>query len=61
MLLGVALHGCISMMHHFPPHWPVRDVSSSYIVDAIVFGIHGFRMPLFFFLAGFFCADAVAS
>jgi peptidoglycan/LPS O-acetylase OafA/YrhL len=53
MLLGVALHAALSF---YPTVWPVTDVTAdidSYF-DEFVLAVHGFRMPLFFMLSGFF-------
>lgn len=55
MLLGIALHGALSFI---PEVWPVTDSSQG---AADLFGlaalfIHGFRMPLFFLMSGFFTA-----
>ena len=53
MLLGIFLHGAISFMTlKFP--WAARDASVHWSFDLAVGLIHGFRMQLFFFLAGFF-------
>jgi glucan biosynthesis protein C len=55
LLLGVLLHSALS----FTPgaiEWPVTDAHSSRFLDGLVFWIHLFRMPLFFFLAGWFGA-----
>ncbi len=53
MLLGIVLHAGISFMT-VPSPWPVRDVARHWSFDVTVGVIHGFRMQLFFFLAGFF-------
>ena len=53
MLLGIVLHAGISFML-FKSAWPVRDVEAHWSFDVMVGAIHGFRMQLFFFLAGFF-------
>lgn len=53
MLLGIYLHAAISYMHT-PVPWAIRDSSRSYFFDVSVAAIHGFRMQLFFFIAGFF-------
>ena len=53
MWLGIVLHGGISFMLLESP-WPVRDVARHWSFDVLVGAIHGFRMQLFFFLAGFF-------
>lgn len=53
MLLGIVLHAALSFA---PIPWMVQDSqqSGSYVV--LFAFIHGFRMPLFFMLSGFFTA-----
>ncbi len=57
MLLGIVLHGILSFIEGF---WPVQDVSlkdvnpDENLFTLILLVIHGFRMPLFFLLSGFF-------
>ena len=55
MLLGVVLHGLLFLVTR---DWVVvaPEISSELPYDDIVFAIHGFRMPLFFLLSGFFTA-----
>lgn len=53
MLLGIALHAGISFMT-LPFPWAARDVSRHWSFDPVIGLIHGFRMQLFFFIAGFF-------
>ena len=53
MLLGIALHAGISFMT-LPMPWAARDVSRHWSFDPVIGLIHGFRMQLFFFIAGFF-------
>jgi len=55
MLLGIGLHASLSF---FPSFWPAQDNKSddSGGFDILLHGIHGFRMPLFFLLSGFFTA-----
>lgn len=55
MLLGILLHAALSFT--YLPIWPAQDINQN---DAL-FGtfndiIHGFRMPLFFLVSGFFTA-----
>ncbi|OYP36069.1 acyltransferase family protein [Rhodopirellula sp. MGV] len=53
MLLGIVLHAALSFS---PVPWTVNDSQQSdayYVLFAV---IHGFRMPLFFLLSGFFTA-----
>lgn len=51
MLLGVVLHGALSLT--FLP-WPVHDEAAAPRLDPLFFWIHSFRMPLFFLLSGYF-------
>ena len=53
MLLGIVLHAALSFMT-LPIPWIARDVSRGLGFDVMVGVIHGFRMQLFFFLAGYF-------
>ena len=53
MLLGIVLHAAASLTL-FPLPWPVHDVSRNAGFDALLGFIHGFRMQVFFLLAGFF-------
>ena len=53
MLLGIVLHASLSF---FPSFWMVTD-SRQYSGFGFIFSaIHGFRMPLFFVMSGFFSA-----
>jgi len=54
MLLGVYLHAAISFMTLNIPDWAAQDVRRHELFDLSVAVIHGFRMQLFFLLAGFF-------
>jgi len=57
MMLGIVLHAASFYLAAPPPHLPVTtDRNTSYAMDLIVNFIHGFRMPTFFVLAGFFAA-----
>lgn len=51
MLLGLALHASLSF---FPAPWPVQDTRQSELFAIFNALIHGFRMPLFFLLSGYF-------
>jgi len=51
MLLGVALHASASFFA-FP--WPVHDTRPSAVLPLLLGAVHGFRMPLFFLLSGYF-------
>jgi len=52
MLLGILLHGMISFVP--TPIWPAQDVNQSELYGIPLAAIHGFRMPIFFFVSGFF-------
>jgi fucose 4-O-acetylase-like acetyltransferase len=49
MLLGIVLHAAIPFM----PYWQDGDVGGGFLSGLFEF-IHGFRMPLFFILSGYF-------
>ena len=55
MLLGIVLHVSLSFL---PGFWPAEDNTAGFDgpYDEILHFIHGFRMPLFFLLSGFFTA-----
>ena len=53
MLLGIALHAGLSFT---PFPWPVQDAQQSGFFGLLFAAIHGFRMPVFFVLSGFFTA-----
>ena len=52
MLLGIALHTALSFM----PGWPIQNRYHNEAFEIIVAAVHGFRMPLFFLISGFFTA-----
>jgi peptidoglycan/LPS O-acetylase OafA/YrhL len=55
MLLGIGLHACLSYVTF--PFWPVYDAAHTHTAfDLFFVTIHGFRMPLFFMVSGFFTA-----
>ncbi len=56
MLLGILLHAMLAHVPALAGIWPVADVSTSPFWGTIMAAIHGFRMPLFFLLSGFFTA-----
>jgi peptidoglycan/LPS O-acetylase OafA/YrhL len=58
MFLGVCLHAAVSYMSGRVPGllWVVRDQDKSRLFDVLFWGLHSFRLPLFFGLAGFFAA-----
>jgi fucose 4-O-acetylase-like acetyltransferase len=51
MLLGIALHASLSF---FAVPWPVYDTLRSNLLPLFASVVHGFRMPLFFLLSGYF-------
>ncbi len=51
MFLGILLHTSLSF---FPVPWPVQDSRQHELFGVLFTAIHGFRMPLFFLLSGFF-------
>jgi peptidoglycan/LPS O-acetylase OafA/YrhL len=51
MVLGIALHASLA---YFPFPWPVQDAFQTRWLGLLYALIHGFRMPLFFLLSGFF-------
>ena len=53
MLLGIVLHAALSFL---PFGWMVTDQNTHPNYGVLVESIHGFRMPLFFLLSGFFTA-----
>lgn len=55
MLLGILLHGLLSFVPI--PIWPAQDIHQYPVAFGFLqHAIHGFRMPLFFLLSGFFTA-----
>jgi Acyltransferase family/Ankyrin repeats (3 copies) len=53
MLLGIVLHASLSF---FPSYWVVADRRQNDVFGVLFSAIHGFRMPLFFVMSGFFSA-----
>jgi fucose 4-O-acetylase-like acetyltransferase len=53
MLLGIALHAALAYIGGF---WVVNDREQAPALGLLVAGVHGFRMPMFFLLSGFFSA-----
>ena len=53
MLLGIALHASLSFST-LP--WIVHDTRQSELYSLFMMAVHGFRMPLFFLVSGFFTA-----
>lgn len=56
MLLGIVLHAMLAHVPTLRGIWPVTDAATSSGYEFLVAAIHGFRMPLFFMLSGFFTA-----
>ncbi|MFK8111040.1 MAG: acyltransferase family protein [Rubripirellula sp.] len=56
MLLGIGLHGALAYMVLPRGGWPVQDIHQSSSFAAFMAAVHGFRMPLFFLISGFFTA-----
>jgi len=58
MLLGLVLHSAITYtVFYYGDSWPLKDTESKHLInDFLVFLIHAFRMPIFFFISGFFGA-----
>lgn len=54
MLLGIALHGAASFIPNTT--WSVQDRQSGEAFGLFLMAVHGFRMPVFFLLSGFFTA-----
>jgi len=53
MLLGIALHAAISFSG---APWVVQDSRTNEVFGLFLLALHGFRMPLFFLVSGFFTA-----
>jgi peptidoglycan/LPS O-acetylase OafA/YrhL len=53
MLVGIALHAALSFVR-FP--WAVQDSQQHEGFGLFFFAVHGFRMPVFFVMSGFFTA-----
>jgi peptidoglycan/LPS O-acetylase OafA/YrhL len=53
LLLIIAFHGSLSF---FYVPWPIQDVQKNEGIGVIFLVIHGFQMPLFFAMSGFFTA-----
>lgn len=56
MLAGVFFHAALAYSPLMQPVWPMADRETSAAVDAVAWGLHLVRMPLFFLVAGFFAA-----
>lgn len=53
MLLGIVLHTALA---YAPVNWIVQDIQRHEGLGLLTVAIHGFRMPLFFMMSGFFTA-----
>lgn len=51
MFLGIGLHTSLSF---FETPWPVQDSQQNPLFGLFLAAVHGFRMPLFFVISGFF-------
>ena len=51
MTLGIVMHASLAF---YQAPWPVHDTRPSGLLAVVFLAIHGFRMPLFFLLSGFF-------
>ena len=58
MQLGIVLHSGVFVLPEAQPIWPIHDASASGdpTYKQVIEIIHGFRMPVFFLLSGFFSA-----
>lgn len=57
MMLGIVLHAALLYLTSPPPTAPIpTDRNNALVFDVVFDFIHGFRMPAFFVLAGFFAA-----
>lgn len=57
MLLGLVLHSAMTYLDFPTEAWSLKDPRTTQLFsDFLVFYIHAFRMPVFFFVAGFFGA-----
>ncbi|HBD20477.1 MAG TPA: hypothetical protein DC063_10620 [Arenimonas sp.] len=60
MLAGVLFHAALAYSPLMQPWFPTADRQTSAWVDALAWGLHLVRMPLFFVVAGFFAAWVIA-
>ena len=56
MLLGIVLHGAMSFIPGIGVIWAVQDSQPNGLYGVLLGSIHGWRMPLFFLVSGFFTA-----
>ena len=52
MLLGIVMHGLLSFFYN--AYWPAQDLQQHEAYEFANQAIHGFRMPLFFLISGYF-------
>ena len=52
MLLGIVMHGLLSFFSN--AYWPAQDLQQHEAYEFANQAIHGFRMPLFFLISGYF-------
>jgi glucans biosynthesis protein C len=56
MLLGIVLHSALTFAPYGIKTWTLKDPDTHLAFDVLVDFIHTFRMPIFFFISGFFAA-----
>ncbi len=58
MFLGTVLHGGLFVLPEMLPAWPIYDATAKGdpTYKLVIETLHGFRMPVFFLLSGFFSA-----
>lgn len=56
VITTLLVHGAIPFCRIQFPHWIIYEIDSSWLYDAIMSGLHSFRMQLLFILSGFFSA-----
>ncbi|KXI27241.1 acyltransferase family protein [Paraglaciecola hydrolytica] len=56
MLTGVFFHAALAYSPMLHSMWPSADQQNHWFFDVFAWGSHLFRMPVFFVMAGFFCA-----
>ena len=58
MFLGIVLHASVFVLPEMLPLWPIHDAAAEGdpTYTLVIETIHGFRMPVFFLLSGFFSA-----
>ena len=59
-VMGVVLHSALGFIKTPIPQWPRFCKDGSIVFDLLICAIHMVRMPIFFFLAGFFAYQLVA-